>query len=111
MRKRVLFFSALLLFFTFYAFLQATCVDEKNGILLRYDESFDFPDPEEKQETAIDISVFKKDEILQVIHHVYTEIDWQTFRKSVRMEDTNFDGHKDILIYLGAFGNQGVKYE
>lgn len=26
------------------------------------------------------------------------------------MADVTFDGNKDLLVYLGQFGNQGVEY-
>ena len=26
------------------------------------------------------------------------------------MSDVTFDGNKDLLVYLGQFGNQGVEY-
>lgn len=31
-------------------------------------------------------------------------------RDSVVLRDVTFDGHDDVLIYLGSFGNQGVEY-
>ena len=64
--------------------------------------------------TKLILNVIKNNEIIQKINYEYPT---ESFENTVFVEkkfeiiDVNFDGFKDILIYLGSYGNQGVIYK
>ena len=64
--------------------------------------------------TKLILNVIKNNEIIQKINYEYPT---ESFENAVFVEkkfeiiDVNFDGFKDILIYLGSYGNQGVIYK
>lgn len=61
------------------------------------------------------ITVYRSNQELQSIICNY---DWSEYGKPMDVksigkttyEDVNFDNKKDLVVYLGAFGNQGVQY-
>ncbi len=63
---------------------------------------------------GLKLNIKKDNETLQTIDYEYPQ---RCFEEAVFVEkrfellDVNFDGFKDILIYLGSYGNQGVVYK
>ncbi|MGP1561440.1 MAG: XAC2610-related protein [Helicobacteraceae bacterium] len=59
------------------------------------------------------LNVLANDKIIQKIVYQYPlESQNAVFvEKKFEIIDVNFDGFKDILIYLGSYGNQGVVYK
>ena len=61
------------------------------------------------------IAIYRDGKIVQTIMYQY---DWDSYgfpmdKDSIgktELVDVNFDGIKDVLIYKGAFGNQGIQY-
>lgn len=51
--------------------------------------------------------------MIQTLDYKYPSFcfeDADNFEKKIEKQDINFDGNDDILVYLGQYGNQGVKY-
>lgn len=82
--------------------------DKADGIEVRY-----MKNPEDG-ERKIGIEVRRNGTEIQKIDYEYAEgfFDGSVFpfERHIEFEDLNFDGFKDIRIYLGRYGNQGVSY-
>lgn len=66
-----------------------------------------------KTEQGINVEILQNGRSLQSINYPYDtefEPNPKSRRDSVVLRDVTFDGHDDLLIYLGSFGNQGVEY-
>lgn len=66
-----------------------------------------------KTKLGINIDIMESRQRLQSIDYRYDtefESNQSSRRDSVVLRDVTFDGHDDLLIYLGSFGNQGVEY-
>lgn len=68
-----------------------------------------------------EIAIMRGEKTVQVIRYSYpknddlfsdpNELNFNGERTdSCQMADVTFDGNKDLLVYLGSFGNQGVEY-
>ena len=80
--------------------------DEANGVSVGYKKS-----PADSRNIQIDVQ--KNGEKIQTISFSYPDDCFENavlFDKNVVFEDLNFDGFKDMRIFLGSYGNQGVEY-
>lgn len=61
-----------------------------------------------------ELHIYQGDKIIQTLSYKYKWSDDflpnDTINSSLKYWDVNFDGNKDILIYLGEYGIQGVEY-
>lgn len=84
----------------------------KDTILIK-SEKIKYSANTSKTKQGIKIDIKEHNTSLQSIDYRYDtefEPNPSSRRDSVILRDVTFDGHDDLLIYLGSFGNQGVEY-
>lgn len=68
----------------------------------------------EASDECLRLRVKKRGETVQTIEYQYPRESLENavfVEKKYELSDVNFDGHDDLLIYLGSFGNQGAVYK
>ncbi len=110
--KNVIFIAAILFAFSFWGHAEPSTkivfLDSKNGVEVGYSKN------PESSNRHIQIEMRKNGKQIQTIDYQYPDEFFddatEKIERHVEFVDLNFDGFKDVRIFLGQYGNQDVAY-